>query len=581
MNEYFQTDLLLAQNLAIILTIAFIGGSIARFFKLPTLIGYLSIGLLTGGILRQITGTIETITSLAQIGVALLLFTVGLEFSLSRIQELKRLVLFGSISQVVGTILVLTFLLPLFGIDYFTAFLFGTIVSLSSTAISVKLLSDKGEMESLHGALSSGWLLMQDLYTIPLILIVPIIGRITTGNGIHFDPSLILIRSLVLGLLLLGTLFLVGKPIILFIAKHTALMKSRELTITFALVVCLFMAFLFENMGFSFVVGAFVAGLLLSTSSVNHGIFAEIRPLRDLFSIIFFVSLGLMIDPLFLVPNILPLLLITLTVVLLKGFIMNASMMILGYHTKPSFLTATTLTNIGEFAFIIALSVYRINVIPEYEYQLILSVCFLSLMVSIPLIGNGVSVYNLIGNIMKLRLPFAYSRLKKLDHRKTGAFPILTDHIVVLGHGRVGKYICRALKFSELPFIVVDYDPTIINELKKEQINVLYGDPMDTDVLRFAGVKRARAVVLAFSDREVTKPLVANIANENPHVQIFVRSHHEEDAEKLKSLGARTVIQPEFEAALTLTQKILTLFNVEEKEIEGKLHRLKIEHGMA
>lgn len=574
------SDLVLVRDIVLILLTGFVGGSIAKKLRLPLMVGYLSGGMITGTLLNKFLGTGEGVRSIAEIGVALLLFTLGLEFSIQKLKEFGDVIIYGSFIQIILSTLGGVLIFPLFGFDFWISLFLGAVFSLSSTAVVVKTLFDKGELETLPGQVSAGWLFMQDLMTVPMMILLPAIGNIMYSGKFGWEPVQILSSNIIAAVISFFTIIFLGKKAVPRLIEFVADMNSRELTLIMAVIFCLVFAFLFRALGFSFAIGAFVAGVLISSSSVYHGIFAEVRPLRDLFSIIFFVSLGFLINPYFLLTHAVMILTLSLIVILMKLFISFIIMIFLGFHTKTATLVSLSLISVGEFAFILALGASSAGLIKAQDYMTIVSVSFVTLIISVPILGASQNLYRSFRKILKNRLPFLIDYLDRFDKKQLWNNESLSDHVVVLGHGRVGKYICRALTFVEIPYVVVDYDHQVVRQLKDENINVIYGDPADLEVLNFAKIKEARVIIIAYSDRYMMESVVTNITSLNPKIKIICRTHHEEDSKKLKSLGAEIVIQPEFEAAISMTEKLLHLFNVADDQISGKIKRLKIEHGL-
>lgn len=573
------SELVLARDLVFILLTAFIGGVIAKKLKLPLIVGYLTSGMLINSVLSRFYPLGIGIKNIAEIGVALLLFTLGLEFSLQKLKEYSDVIFYGAFIQIILTTLFSTVILPILGLDFWTSLFFGAVFSLSSTAIVIKTLFDYGELESLHGEISAGWLFMQDLMTLPLMILLPTLGKMLKQGNFGLGQFSVLSGNIFFAVISFFLIIYLGKRVVPKIIEFVADIKSRELTLIASVSICLLFSFLFQYFGFSFAIGAFVAGVLMSTSSAYHNIFAEIRPLRDLFSIVFFVSLGFLVNPIFLLTHWQIILSISIIIILLKILISSTIMLFMGFHTKTAALVSLALISVGEFGFIMALEAEASQLISTQDYMIIISVSFITLIVSTPLLVSGHYLYSALRHFIKNKFPSLINLFDHFDKKEWLISEPLSDHVVVLGHGRVGKYICRALSFVEIPYVVVDYDHQLVKNLKDEGIKVIYGDPTDIDVLQFANVKNAKVIILAYNDRHMQQTVVANIFSLNSNIKLICRTHHEEDQKKLKSLGVEIVIQPEFEAAISMTEKLLQLFNVSEDIIYGKIKRLKIEHG--
>jgi CPA2 family monovalent cation:H+ antiporter-2 len=455
----------------------------------------------------------------------------------------------------------------------------GIAFSLSSTAVAIKTLSDRGELETLNGEMVAGWVFMQDLFTVPLFLILPVIGGLMTGGpAISIASVFMLIRTLFFACILFWIILLSGRRIIPMLMEKIAELKNRELVTIAAVSICFLFSLLFQFLGFSFAVGAFVAGIMMASSSAKWGIFSEIRPLRDLFSVVFFVSLGFLLDPAFLFQHVILIMAIVIIMIILKSLISALLIVVLGYHAKTAIVVSLSLLTISEFAFILALTLLDAQLITPYAYNVILSVTLLSLLIGVFPSFAGSRAYYAIKTFMMKFFPFSKRFFEQKDI-KGEIQKTAQNHIIVLGYGRVGKYICRALTFVGAQFLVVDFDHRTVRRIRQEGIQAIYGDPADPNILISAGIQDAKAIILAYPDRMMQEEVVMNIFNLNKRIQVLCRTHFEEDQKKLRALGVHTIVQPEFEAAITLTEKILKLCNIAPDEIEGKITRLKIEHG--
>jgi len=566
-------DFFLVAWLGLILAVAFLGGFGAKKIKQPAVVGYLSVGILLSFLTSRFLPIRDALSFFSEIGIAFLMFTLGLGLSWDYLRRVKTIALWGGIIQILLVVILSIFILPRFGFDFSTSILMGCAFSLSSTAIVVKILSEKGEIETLPGEIMLGWLLVQDLAVLPMVAILP-----TLAGGFNFGA---LSLSIIKAAAVLAAVWFLGKNLApRFIAK-VADFGSRELLLIAVVALCLLTAILTSALGLSLALGAFLAGLVISKSSENHAIFSEIRPLRDLFSIVFFVSLGMFLNPYLLVSKIGLILLISLGVILFKFLVVVFLTLYLGYHTKTALIVGLGLTQVGEFAFILSRIGLSSGMISEESYSLILSVALVTILVTPWLMILAPKLYFLLQRATK---PFPKLHQKlfvTIDRFNQPGGLDLKDHVVICGHGRVGSWLGRALQLLEVPYVVIDYNNQIITELKAKGVNALYGDPADIDVLDYAQVDKAKVVVVAIPDEATQEVVVANCQTLNPGVKIISRIHQREALARLRSLGVACLIQPEFEAALSIIHRVLQFFGVDKEEIAGKIKRLKIEHGMS
>ncbi len=565
--------------LLVVFIAAFIGGATLKALKQPPVVGY----ILAGFILSVFIGDSgsETIKFLADLGIVLLLFTLGLEFSFARLKRVAHIAVFGGIIQILATLVIGMFILAQLGFSFYSALFMAAAFSLSSTAIVVKILTDRGQMDSLPGEIMVGWLVIQDLAVLPMMILLPTLGRELFKSSSTFSTHINIGRDLAFAVIILTVIMILGKKAIPWLIGKISGLNSRELLLVAVFAIAITSAMVTQALGLSAALGAFLAGLLIAESTQQHAVFAEIRPLKDIFSLLFFATLGLILPGGFLFAHFGMIISITVIIILIKFILVLMLTIYFGYQVKTSFIVGMGLINVGEFAFILARVGLNEGVIDTTTYGMILSVGLLSILIMPPLFLAAPQLYVRLRETTRQKLPDLYFRFfAHYEHRQTLEELPFKDHVVLCGYGRVGRYIGRALEMAKIPFVVIEYNQHLVSKLRKEGITVVYGDPSDRDILDFAQVDYARAVIVTIPDLHTQKMVVAESHKLNKHVQILCRTHHEENQQLLKDLGVDAIIQPEFEASLSITNKILKLFGQKEAEIEGKISRLKIEHGL-
>ena len=568
-------DLTLVFDLLIILVLAFIGGFLAKKFRQPLILGYILAGVTIGSLAVSAIAGRGQLESLAEIGVALLLFSLGIEFSFARLSRVREVAFWGGLIQILSCIFLGILIFPRFGFDFYSSLFLASCFSLSSTAVVTKILLEKGELDSLPGEIMVGWLLIQDLAVLPMLLILP---RIAVLESLPLWQIPLILGKV--GVLLL-LVFILGRVVVPKILDRVAAVNSREILLLAVVALCFLAASGTYALGFSFALGAFLAGLIVSESSQNHAIFSEIRPLRDIFSIVFFVSLGMMLTPGFLLSHLGQILGLAFVVIIIKLIVVLALVLYLGYHSKTAFLVGVGLVQVGEFSFVLARTGISQNLITADVYSYILSVALLTIVLTPFFFNLAPKVYTKVRKTTSTRFPKIYSLVfARFDRRQALEELPLENHVVICGFGRVGSWLGRACQISEIPFIVVDFNQKVVSELKEKGISVVYGDPADLEVLDFAQVDKAKAIVIAIPDRHTQELVIGNALTLNSKINIICRSHFEEDQARLKALGVQTVIMPEFEASLSMIHRILQAFGEEKEEVAGKIKRIKIEHGM-
>lgn len=565
-------------TLLLVFLSAIIGGILAKKLRQPAIIGYIAVGVIVGNACsKSIDKTL--IDQIAGVGVTLLLFTLGVEFSFERLKKILKTVSWAAILQILISFFLFLPLFLWFGYAFLPSLFIAIASSLSSTAVVVRMLSERGEKETIPGEVMTGWCVVQDLAVIPIMMLLPALTSVylSGSSSVVATVSVTLINIIKASIAIGGVIFLgrIGVP---WIVGAIAKFGSRELFLLTVIALVFLSGSIAYSVGLPAALGAFIAGLIVSETSQNHTIFSEIRPLRDLFAVVFFVSLGMALPFGLLVP-ILPILgMATLAILIGKMIIVYGISRFVGYHRKTSFLVAIGLAQMSEFGFIIANVGFTIGALSEQQYALLVALVFATIMVSAPMASQGHGLYYYLRDKTKQWFPKVFpDRREELLYQTN---PPMKDHVVICGYGRVGKYIGRALQMAHIPFLVVDYNETTTKELRGKGIPVLYGDPADSDVLDHAEVDFAKLLVVAIPDRHTQEMVIANAQTLNKQITILCRTHHEEDQIRLKTLHVAHIIQPEFEAAISITTKLFREYGVPEEEIPGKLHRLKIEHGM-
>lgn len=554
-------DYSLLIDLALILFGGTVGGILATKFKQPLVLGYIVSGLFLGSLIPHFRGESDITTIIAEIGVSLLLFTLGLEFSINRLKSVGKPGVLGAIFQILLVILIFTGILPfILDIEFNVALYLGGIFALSSTAVVAKMLSDKGDLDSSHGDLIMAWLIVQDIAVVPLTLILP---QIASSGGFDLVPLLL---SMAKSLVAIYLLLILGKKTVPYLFKKLALFDNRELLLVSAFMFCLVVSLLANFIGLSFAVGAFLAGLLLSTSAVNHEVFTEIRPLRDMFSSVFFVSLGFLISLGVLYNYFFIALFLALLVLFVKFLVVLVLVIFFNYHSKLAFLTSIALFQIGEFSFILAKVGFDADIIPKSIFQVVIASSIITILLSPVAYNFAPRVYKNFRNFVKQYVPFLYNSIFNIadsDAKMPRPRKVqLKDHMILVGYGRVGGYIGKVLGQTNISYVVIDLHYRTLSELRKRGIPSIYGDAINRDILKLANISDAKGVIIAIPDIVTNELILNNIRSLNPNAQVIIRAHRPEDIARLSIRGVKNIIEPEFEAALVIAKRILRSANV-------------------
>jgi CPA2 family monovalent cation:H+ antiporter-2 len=520
-------------DFAIIMGAALVGGLAAYRLRLPALLGYLVAGIIIGphsfGLVKNL-GLIET---MASIGVVLLLFTLGMEFSLGDLKRVGKIGLAGGIAQILITALLgFAISTTLFSWPITDAIFFGFLIAISSTTVVLKILVERGETNTPHGRILIAILLVQDLAVLPLIVILPSLGEQTAGLVYSLGITLLTV------LLFLGAMTVIGFWVVPVILGQTAGARSRELFLITIVAICLGAAFGTSYFGVSAAFGAFAAGMLISRSHFAHQALVDIIPLRNAFAAIFFVSLGMLASPRFIADNWSMVILVALIIVIGKFVISALIARSFGYSLKTTLFVGAGLTQVGEFSFVIGQAGLNRGVISENLYSLILSSAILTILFTPIALKLTELAYNRLSASRRL----AFLMRPGSDQTLIDTKKRLSNHVVICGHGRTGSNLASTLQRYKIPYIVVELNPQIISELRSQGVPCIYGDAGNAQILSMAYL--------------------------NPEIDIIAMVPEESAAERLRGLGVSEVVEPAFEASLEFVRHALGYYKVDTLEIE-------------
>jgi CPA2 family monovalent cation:H+ antiporter-2 len=512
---------------------------------LPSIVGFLVTGMIIGPYGFKLISDIDNISVMAEIGVILLLFTIGLEVSLERLLKMKHLLLIAGGLQVFITTFLSTFIFYLFNIPLNKCIYLGLLVSLSSTAIVLKLLSDKNELEAPHGRIALGILIFQDLAIIPIFILLPILGI-----GSEFSASKISLQILAavatISLILVAARFIMPK--LLF---HLAALRLREVFTIGIILLILGTAYITHSFGLSFALGAFIAGLIVAESEFSHQVEAEIIPLKDAFNSVFFVSVGLLLNIQFVVQN--PLLIsgLTIAVILLKALIVLVIIKSMNYPLRVAAAAGLSLAQIGEFSFVLMQAGMNFNLIESEFYYSFLASSIFTMILTPFLFKLSPQISQSMASIEP-----ASTRNQKLNLNE------LSGHVIIVGFGLNGRNLARVLNETGIKYVVVELNPnTVKKELAKGE-RIIFGDSSKTEILNQAKISKASIVVFAISDPQTTRRSLLLSKQLNPNVYAIVRTRYTSEIKDLIALGADEVIPEEFETSLQIFSKVLRKFHI-------------------
>ena len=554
-------------DLLIVLVTAIAGGMLARWLRLPVILGYLAGGIAVGPFGAGLVHDSQTIETLANIGVVLLLFAIGLEFSLKELLKLGKVSILGGIAQIVVTALAGFWLGRMVGLEITGSIFFGFIISLSSTMVVLKLLMERGEIDTVHGRVLLGILLVQDLSVVPMMVAITAVagepGGLWASLGIALGEAV----GFIAGMLVLGYWFM---P---WLLKRVAGQRSRELFLLTVVVICLAAAFGTYYMGLSAAFGAFAAGLLVSQSGYARQAFADILPLRDTFAALFFVSLGLVADREYILNHLSTIAAVAAAVILIKFVICSAITRFFGYGHKTVLMVGTGLINIGEFSFILAMMGQQAGIFSNDFYHLIVA----SAIVTMLLTPFAYSFNSFLYRWLSQKTWFAQQLTGHIDPGGRVHDMALSHHAVICGYGTIGKRVAEVLGKQKFTYLVIDLDPTVISGLRARGIPCIYGDASNPEILAHADLDRARALICTIPDYVATELTARNAKKINPKLDIVARVHRDSDVEVLKGVGVTEIVLPFFEGSLEMIRHTLHRFGMGSTEIQYILNSLREE----
>lgn len=557
-------------DLLLILGVAFLLGGFMQRIGQPVILGYLIAGLVLGpGSPGPVVDPVG-VDLLANLGVTLLMFSLGVQFSFRDLYDLRKVVTIGGGVQVALTLLIGTSATYLFGFNFAEAFLIGAVVSITSSTVALKLLQLRGELNQPHARATLGISLAQDLAVVPLIALLPAL----TG-GSEGQAALSLAQSLGLAVLVLGTLWLFGLRLVPWLLFQVARMGSRELFLVTIILIAFGVALFSEMAGLSLAFGAFLAGVVVSESEFSHQVLGEIIPLRDIFAIVFFVSIGLLFDPIGLIDDWSLIAGLLVLIIVAKTLAAGVAIRILGFPAITAASAAILLGQIGEFSFIIAGQGIELEIIDDRIYNAILAGAIGSLLVNTLLSNLANPLSRILAFVPALADRSEVLDLPELQIEDTSQ---LRNHTIIAGYGRAGRELARALQRRGLRFVVIDLDATAVRELRDRDIPAIYGDIANENVLQAAGIEDARVFAVTIHDLISAQLAIRLARNFGESLDIIARAESYEQIRRLDEAGATEVVQPAFEVGLEFVRHTLHRAGVSMREIQAQVSSRRLDY---
>lgn len=558
-------------NISVALIAAVAGGLLARLVKLPTMVGYLLSGIVIGPFTPGYVGDMSTIKQLADLGIVFLMFGVGLHFSVQDLWMVRRIAFPGALLQMVILTPLVILITLLWGWSLSASLLVGLAVPIAtSTVVTLRNLMDQGLLNTLPGKATIGWLVLEDLLTMLVVVLLPALSAHPSGSPLWQAIGLVLLKAVAFAAVML----LAGTHLIPGLLRWLSFAHSRELFIVATVVVTIGTAISAAAFfGVSLALGAFLAGAVINESMLSQQVEREILPFRETFTVLFFVSIGMLVNPLQMAGHIWEIL--GLTAIIIVGKYVLTLLFGIGFAwpARTTFVLAAGKAQIGEFSFILGETGVALGLLAAAQYSVLLASAILAIILNpflfrtLPWTEKQLS-----------KVPAVWSRMNKLPATTLTDAATYHDHVVIIGYGRVGEHIIHLLGQLDVPRLVVELNVQRIQALGNQQIPTLYGDVASSDILSHAQVQRARAVVITIPDETAAEIAVMRIRQLSKGVPIIVRAVTQEGLQRLSALGATAVIQPELEGGLEIIQQTLLRLGFPNQEIREYTDRVRNDH---
>jgi CPA2 family monovalent cation:H+ antiporter-2 len=538
---------------------------LSHMVRLPAILGFLVTGMLLGPHGLALVRSVHEVEQLAEVGVILVLFTIGLEFSLADLLRMRRAALLGGTLQVFGVMAAAFGVLSAAGLAPREALFLGMIASLSSTAVVLRLLQQRAEVDSPHGQTTVAILVYQDLMIVPMMLLIPVLA----GEGGGIGMALGGFAAKASGILVM--VFVLARFVVPRILAMVVETRSRDMFLLAVVTTCLVVAWLGSAAGLSLALGAFLAGLIVSESEYSQQALSDVLPFRDLFASFFFISIGMLLNVRLAVAEPLVLGLLAVGVLLLKALVAGGAVLTLGLSLRTAVLAGIALSQVGEFSFILAGSGVARGIMSEQHYQWFLVAAVASIGATPLLMGLAPRLADVLDRLpLPLRLKVGVLRDVEGDAEEP-----LMDHVVVVGFGINGSNVARAARVAGIPLLAIEMNPRTVQEQRAQGVHIHYGDASQPAVLEGAGIRTARVCVVAISDAAATRRVVATARSLNPACHIIARTRYLREVEPLHAAGANLVIPEELETSLEIVARVLASYLVPRHDIEGFLAEVR------
>lgn len=557
-------DIPILRDLVILVAVAVPVVILAYRLRIPSVVGFLVTGIAIGPTALGLVQEGEQVSALAEIGVVLLLFAVGLELSLSRIVRMGRLVLRGGALQVLGTMGAVAGAMLLAGDDWRQGVLFGALIALSSTAIILKVYADRGELDSAYGRTVVAILLFQDLCVVPLMLMLPLLDGAATEAGE-------VARSIVVAFAVTAAMVVVGSWAVPRLLARIAEIRNQEIFTLVVVAIGLGAAYVTSSFGLSLALGSFLAGLIISESEFGLQALSDILPFRDTFSGIFFISVGMLLDVRYVMGHAALVFGVALGIIVLKTLVAGLVVRLARRSSRVGLVAGIGLAQVGEFSFILASTAVSLGVLAPERYQLFLGAAIITMLIAPFAVAWAPDLADRI---------FALRDLPTMEFatREVRAAGPMADHVIIVGYGLNGRNLARALRRARIPYVILDSNGALVRQARLAREPVFFGDGTRVEVLDRVGLRRARVIVFAIASIADERRAVVVARHHNPDIHIVTRTRYVREIAELQRLGANEVVPEEFETSLEIFARVLRRFDVPASRIREAAEEARRDH---
>ena len=557
-------DLPILHDLVILVAVAIPVVILAHRLKIPSIVGFLLTGLAIGPYGLRFIGKADAVHELAEVGVVLLLFAIGLELELSRILRMGKEVVRGGSLQLLGTIAAVAALMMVAGRPVNVSLFVGALVAFSSTAIILKVYAQRNELDTSHGRVVVAVAIFQDLAVVPVMLLVPILAG-------HAAGPLAALKQIGVALLPVVLFIVLGRTLVPKLLEHVVRLQNREIFTLCVVFLGLGSAYLASLFGISLALGAFLAGLLISESEYGLQALSDVLPFRDTFSGIFFISIGMLLDVRAVIAQPLPMLLIVSAVLAVKAAVASGAVLALRQTLVTALTAGFGLAQIGEFSFVLASAGVTEGLLSDSQYQTFLAVSVMSMLVA-PFLISAAQPF---AELMARATGYVPLRMGTAEHETVAQ---LEDHVIIVGYGLNGRNLARALRTALIKYVILESHGGVVREAREAGEPIFFGDGVSTEVLERVGIHRARVIVYCIAAPDVERRGVAVSRSLNPRIHIVVRTRYVSAIEDLRKLGADEVVPEEFETSLEIFSRVLRRYGVPRSAIRAEVEAVRHDH---